>query len=186
MVKIVGIDYGAKTSGNTVLAHYVNDQIHFSQVAKKKDADAWLRAELEYLQAEVVYLDAPLSLPAAYFGNGQSYHYREADKITRAMSPMFLGGLTARAMSLKNSLKELTFHEIYPAFFQSDLIQSIHYKEDTSLFIHDLVKKESFTLAEQPTNWHQVDALMALLIGTRHQENRHHEIGNPTEGIIII
>jgi predicted nuclease with RNAse H fold len=186
MANIVGVDYGAKMSGNTVLAHYMNGEIHFSQVEKKKDADAWLTKELETLQADVVYLDAPLSLPAAYFGNGESYHYREADKITRAMSPMFLGGLTARAMSLKASLSPLIFHEIYPAFFQSELIQSIHYKEDITLFLQDLAKRESFTLREQPTNWHQVDALMALLIGTRHQEQRHQEIGNPTEGIIII
>jgi predicted nuclease with RNAse H fold len=186
MVKIIGIDYGAKMSGNTVIAHFVNTHIHFQQVEKKKDADTWITRQLETLQADVAYLDAPLSLPAAYFGNGESYHYREADKITRAMSPMFLGGLTARAMSLKASLNNLTFHEIYPAFFQSELIQSIHYKEDITLFLQDLAKRESFTLGEQPTNWHQVDALMALLIGTRHQEQRHQEIGNPTEGIIII
>ena len=186
MAKIAGVDYGAKMSGNTVIAHFLNKQIHFSQVEKKKDADAWLTKELETLQTDLVYLDAPLSLPAAYFGTGESYHYREADKITRAMSPMFLGGLTARAMSLKASLNNLKFHEIYPAFFQSELIQSTHYKEDIDLFIHDLAKIESFTLEEQPTNWHQVDALMALLIGTRHQENRHRAIGNPTEGIIII
>ena len=36
MAKIVGIDYGAKMSGNTVLAHYTNDQVTFSQVDKKK------------------------------------------------------------------------------------------------------------------------------------------------------
>jgi predicted nuclease with RNAse H fold len=186
MVKIIGIDYGAKMSGNTVIAHFVTTQIHFQQVEKKKDADTWITKVLETLQADVVYLDAPLSLPAAYFGTGESYHYREADKVTRAMSPMFLGGLTARAMSLKASLSTLIFHEIYPAFFQSELVQSSHYKEDITLFLQDLAKIETFTLGDQPTNWHQVDALIALLIGTRHQEQRHQEIGNPTEGIIII
>ena len=186
MAKIVGIDYGAKMSGNTVLAHYTNDQVTFSQVDKKKDADTWLRKELISIQADIVYLDAPLSLPAAYYNNGDSYHYREADKLTRAMSPMFLGGLTARAMSLKHALKPLTFHEIYPAFFQSEIVQSIHYKVDIHLFIAELHHKERFVLAQQPQNWHQVDALIALLIGTRHQKNRHQEIGNTAEGIIII
>ena len=186
MAKIVGIDYGAKLSGNTVIAHYETNTIYFSQVQKKKDADAWLMDELAALQAEIIYLDAPLSLPGAYYGKGESYHYREADKQTKAMSPMFLGGLTARAMSLKASLRNLTFHEIYPAFFQSEIVQSIHYKKDIDLFLHDLTKKEAFTLVKKPENWHQVDALIALLIGTRHQENRHREIGSLTEGIIIV
>ena len=50
----------------------------------------------------------------------------------------------------------------------------------------DLKQKEEFILLENPTNWHQVDSLLALLIGTRHQENRHQEIGNKQEGIILI
>jgi predicted nuclease with RNAse H fold len=186
MAKIVGIDYGAKLSGNTVIAYYQNSQVVFSQVKKKEDTDTWLTRILTQLEIDTIYIDAPLSLPAAYYGQGDSYHYREADRITKAMSPMFLGGLTARAMSLKYKLKKYTFFEIYPSYYQSEIVQSIHYKKDISLFLADLKEKEKFNLLGNPTNWHQVDSLLALLIGTRHQENRHQEIGNIKEGIILI
>ena len=186
MAKIVGVDYGAKLSGNTVIAYYLESKVYFHQTPKKTDADAWLKDELDALDVDVVYLDAPLSLPAAYFGKGDSYHYRQADKLTKAMSPMFLGGLTARAMALKATLNQYRFYEIYPAFFQSQIIQSAHYKKDIRLFLSDLREKEPYELGQNPTNWHQVDALMALLIGTRHIQNRHQELGNPKEGVIII
>ncbi len=186
MAKIVGVDYGAKLSGNTVIACYQNSQVAFSQVDRKKDADAWLIKILTQLETDTIYIDAPLSLPAAYYGKGDSFHYREADRITKAMSPMFLGGLTARAMSLKHKLSNHTFFEIYPAYYQSEIVKSVHYKKDISLFLADLAQKEAFILLENPTNWHQVDSLLALLIGTRHQQNRHQEIGNKQEGIILI
>lgn len=186
MAKIVGVDYGAKMSGNTVIAHFDSGKIKFLQVEKKKDTDKWLQKELNILAADIVYMDAPLSLPRAYYGAEDSYHYREADKITKAMSPMFLGGLTARAMTLRKELAPLPFHEIYPAYYQSEIIQSVYYKKEIDLFLSDLNKIEPYSLAEIPKNWHKVDALMALLIGRRHQENRHIEIGNPEEGIIII
>ena len=186
MAKIVGVDYGAKLSGNTVAAYYQNGQVVFSQVKKKKDTDVWLTKILTQLEIDTIYIDAPLSLPAAYHGEGDNFHYREADRITKAMSPMFLGGLTARAMSLKHKLGNHTFFEIYPAYYQSEIVQSVYYKKDISLFLADLKQKEEFILLENPTNWHQVDSLLALLIGTRHQENRHQEIGNKQEGIILI
>lgn len=187
MAKIVGIDFGAKLSGKTVIAHRIDgSEIAFSQCEKKVNADTWLKNQLQELGASDVYIDAPLSLPGAFFGKGSNFHFREADKITNAMSPMFLGGLTARAMDLKHTLVHLTFYEIYPAYFQSQIIQSSSYKKDIGSFLSDLTVKYPLALEKNPSNWHQVDALLALLIGERHQHNRHLVIGNLTEGVIII
>ncbi|MCH1473341.1 MAG: hypothetical protein L7V85_05460 [Bacteroidia bacterium] len=186
MAKIIGIDFGAQLSGNSVIAHLSNDQVQFIQVAKKQHTDSWLKSMLEEINPESVYIDAPLSIPSAYHGQGQNFHYRKADIETSAMSPMFLGGLTARAMSLKNSFKTVAFYEVYPAFFQSKLIKSTHYKKDIDLFLLKLLEKTPIHLNDTPTNWHQIDALMALLSGLRHQNNKHLEMGDINEGIIII
>ena len=37
MAKIVGIDFGAQMSGNTVIAHIIDEKIEFNQVAKKQN-----------------------------------------------------------------------------------------------------------------------------------------------------
>ena len=186
MAKIVGIDFGAQMSGNTVIAHIVDEKIEFNQVVKKQNTDSWIKATIKEIKPETVYIDAPLSLPKAYYGRGNNFHYRKADIETRAMSPMFLGGLTARAMSLKNSFKNVAFYEVYPAFYQSTLIKSNHYKKDIDSFLFELLKKIPIDLHGTPTNWHQIDALMSLLSGLRHQNNKHLEIGDINEGIIII
>ena len=113
MAEIVGIDFGAQFSGNSVIAHLTNNEVQLIQVAKKQHTDSWLKAMLEEINPNAVYIDAPLSLPIAYHGQGQNFHYRQADIDTRAMSPMFLGGLTARAMNLKNTFKSLGFSVNY-------------------------------------------------------------------------
>ena len=186
MAKIVGIDFGAQMSGNTVIAYIIDEKIEFDQVAKKQNTDSWLKATIKEIKPEIVYIDAPLSLPKAYYGNGQNFHYRSADIETRAMSPMFLGWLTARAMSLKSQFEGTHFFEVYPAYFQSKIIQSNHYKKDIDKFLSDLLKKIPLPLANTPDNWHQMDALMALTSGLRHQKNKHLSIGETNEGIIII
>lgn len=186
MAKIVGIDFGAQMSGNTVIAHIIDEKIEFNQVAKKQNTDSWLKITVKEIKPETVYMDAPLSLPKAYYGQGNNFHYRLADIETRAMSPMFVGGLTARAMSLKNQFEGIHFFEVYPAYFQSKIVQSNHYKKDIDKFLSDLLKKIPLPLADTPDNWHQIDALMALISGLRHQKNEHLSIGETKEGIIII
>ena len=68
MAKIVGIDFGAQMSGNTVIAHIVDEKIEFNQVVKKQNTDSWLKATIKEIKPETVYIDAPLSLPKAYYG----------------------------------------------------------------------------------------------------------------------
>lgn len=113
----VGIDYGSKLAGTTVLCWEQDGQLHYQQSEKKKDADQWLIQLIQELSPPEVFIDAPLSLPAAYHGKGEDFFYRDCDRELRAMSPMFLGGLTARAMKLRHLLspQQIVFQETYPA-----------------------------------------------------------------------
>ena len=142
------------------------------KLQKKRNTDSWLEITIKEIKPETIYMDAPLSLPKAYYGQGNNFHYRLADIETRAMSPMFLGGLTARAMSLKNQFEGIHFFEVYPAYFQSKIVRSNHYKKDMDKFLSDLHKKIPLPLADTPDNWHQIDALMALISGLKASKKR--------------
>ncbi len=186
----VGIDYGSKLAGTTVICFQRKDKLHFLQSEKKKDADTLI---IEFVQEEAppkIFIDAPLSLPAAYFGKGNNYFYRECDKETRAMSPMFLGGLTARAMRLKSDLSQVAFYETYPAYLAKNVLglkDSYNKKsKDNSVFVNELLKQFDITLDVLPTNWHQVDALMCWLSGWRFSKESSLQIGFRDEGIICI
>lgn len=164
--------------------------MQFLQSEKKKDADAFIINFVEKHQPQKIFIDAPLSLPAAYYGSGDDYFYRECDKLTRAMSPMFLGGLTARAMRLKSDLSTVDFFETYPAYLAKnilDLKESYNKKaKDNSEFLEDLQNKFSIALDSLPTNWHQVDALLCWLSGWRYDRKDNIEIGTKSEGVICI
>ena len=101
---IAGVDFGSKLSGQTVVAILDNDIIQVQRSEKGKDADDFLLGVLEATKITLVGIDAPLSLPGLYLGNGSDYFFREADRDLGAMSPMFLGGLTARAIRIRDKL----------------------------------------------------------------------------------
>ena len=101
---LVGIDYGSKLAGTTVLAYTEGEEIKILQSQKKQDADQFILNFLKISSPELVGIDAPLSLPGAFRALNNEFFYREADKELNAMSPMFLGGLTARAMKLSASI----------------------------------------------------------------------------------
>jgi len=190
MIGHLGIDYGAKLSGNTVICHERNQQLEFIQCDKKKDADLFLSKIFQNLSSNLVFFDAPLSLPGAYFGRGDSFHYRACDRLTSAMSPMFLGGLTARAIKLKNDFPELEFHETYPSYFVKQVLktpQSYNKKsKDLSPFIKLLSKKYPIKFRRAPENWHQIDAAICWISGNRYLKQEHLAVGEPSEGLIVI
>lgn len=200
-MNIAGIDYGSKLAGTTVIAYLDNGmQLHFYQSEKKKDADQFIINCLKENKIGQVYIDAPLSLPGVYTDpkTFHNYFYREADSALKAMSPMFLGGLTARAMQLRSKLPSVVFTEVYPSALVNELkIDRTIYKKqkkDIPTLIAFLAKKFSFIssslYAYQQTaplnNWHQVDALLALISGYRHQKNICIYYGNDYEGFIHI
>ncbi|MFT4761231.1 MAG: putative nuclease with RNAse H fold [Paraglaciecola sp.] len=191
-----GIDYGSKIAGTTVICYKKNGKLHLLQSEKKKDADAFLKQQIDSLKPSQIFIDAPLSLPAAYFQKETiaepNFFFRKCDKELRAMSPMFLGGLTARAMKLKhNYLNSSTlFFETYPSFLVKTLFPDILVYKKKQAEIGDFLKLLQpilpLKLAKMPTNWHQVDGILAWLSGHRYLSGWALEIGEIEEGIITV
>jgi predicted nuclease with RNAse H fold len=143
-----------------------------------------------------VFIDAPLSLPGVYsrMADYSDYFFRKADKQLQAMSPMFLGGLTARAMKLKNQLaaQQIQVYETYPAAQAAGMgLVEMGYKKQIShlpAVVHIISQHllpfipDSNTL----TSWHQVDALLALLGAVRFMNGEHQVFGDAGEGLIIV
>ena len=190
---IIGIDYGSKLAGTTVIARAENRTVHFAQSQKKKDADQFILNQLESEPPTLIFLDAPLSLPDAYFGRGTDYFYRSADRALKAMSPMFLGGLTARAMRLKQQLTDRGHQviEVYPGGLarQIGLPKDQYKKQKVHLLpVLELITTQipiKFVKTELIT-WHHVDALLACWTGWRYHEGTALSFGKKEEGEIWI
>ena len=209
----VGVDFGSKLAGTTVIC-YCDEQgrLAFHESEKKRDADVFLlnhfRADMKCpaprtahykdrgeMKIHQVFIDAPLSLPGVYkeLVDCDNYFYRKADVELKAMSPMFLGGLTARTMKLKKQLEEigLEVYEIYPAALARKLdLQNHNYKKGKAAIptvvnvILELLPLK-VDISEIRT-WHHVDALLAYLSGYRFQQQIHEQFGCQDEGIIIV
>jgi predicted nuclease with RNAse H fold len=193
---IAGIDFGSKKAGTTAIAwRGKNGKIAIAQSLKNKDADQFIVDWATKYEPTTIYIDAPLSLPGVYRQPDQysDYFYRQGDRELRAMSPMFLGGLTARAMQLKARLEAIgiALHEVYPSALV-DLLQLPRaiYKKDKADIPKLLPALQAQALNLEPVeplqNWHQFDALLALTSGFRHQNNGHQLYGDPGEGGIIV
>lgn len=196
-MKWIGIDYGSKLAGTTAIAFLKEDlQIGFEISEKKRDADQFILDWITKNEVDHIFLDAPLSLPGVYQNlNGyEDYFYRNSDKELKSMSPMFLGGLTARAMRLQNALerKKLKVFEVYPGYLAKILeLRKFEYKKSTQNISDNLVAlfkfmDSEFMLARNPENWHEFDALLAFFIGWRFTQGQHLSFGNSEEGIIIV
>jgi len=189
----LGIDYGAKLAGTTAICFEQAGQLRIVQSEKKKDADKFVQQTIKKLQPRAIYIDAPLSLPLAYFGQGDNYFYRDCDKVLKGMSPMFLGGLTARAIKLSKSYeaKGVSFMETYPAQIVKHYLADITegYKKQ-KVFLADfckiLAQQLPYIFVSTPTNWHQVDSALAWWAGWRHLNNEVKIYGNGKEGLIYI
>ncbi len=189
---IFGIDYGSKLAGTTSIAFKQNGAICIRACEKKKDADVFILNCAKELRPKTVYIDAPLSLPSVYGGNGTDYFYRKCDTEVQAMSPMFLGGLTARAMRLKSQLVStlnIDVFECYPKAYVvkfSELLALYNIKNVASLpsFLETFKLRHLSTSVECKT-WHQMDSLIAYKIGLNHQSGQAEIKGDPSEGQII-
>lgn len=191
-----GIDYGSKMAGTTAIA-FVNadEQIEFAQSAKNQDADRFILQWVASHQPTRIFLDAPLSLPGVY-RNAEAYgdyFYRQCDRDVQGMSPMFLGGLTARAMRLQAELTKRAVEvvEVYPSQL-ADVLQldrALYKKQQIHLpaILSKIADKLPYPVQnEQVTSWHRIDALLALLSGYRFAQKQHLTFGNTEEGIIIV
>ncbi|NUO02532.1 MAG: DUF429 domain-containing protein [Saprospiraceae bacterium] len=190
---IAGIDYGAKLAGTPVVAWMQDGRIQFASCLKGKDADAFIFSWTLQHRPQKVFIDAPLSLPGKYSGLAgcSDYFYRDADKQLQAMSPMFLGGLTARAMQLAARLREegVDVVETYPAYLSRLLsLNELGYKKEKNAIggvARVLSAQFSFAIPDLP-DWHHIDALLALLSGLRHACGGALSFGRVEEGVIVV
>lgn len=193
---IFGIDYGSKLTGNTVIALFNGEEIMFLDVDKGVDADQFILNAAKHFKPALIFLDAPLSLPGIYTGlkNCTNYHFRHADREACAMSPMFLGGLAARAMELKSKLEKMDIpvKETYPR------IMANHYKlKDLGYKTHQMALKDcrEFVCASFKNSlkcnlkdiktWHHLDALLALIAALNYTQGKGQIFGQADEGQIF-
>lgn len=189
----LGIDYGAKLAGTTAICFEQSGELQILQSEKKKDADKFIQQTIKEIQPTAIFIDAPLSLPLAYFGAGGNYFYRDCDKILQGMSPMFLGGLTARAIKLSKPYEKngITFFETYPAQIVKHYLAGITegYKKQ-KIFLPDfceiLTQQLPYGFAVIPSNWHQVDSALAWWAGWRYKNGEVKVYGNEKEGLIYV
>ncbi|WP_266205806.1 DUF429 domain-containing protein [Pontibacter kalidii] len=192
----LGVDYGSKLAGTTTAAMVQQGELHVWQSDKGKDADVWLQDLVVRLKPGVVYIDAPLTLPKVYsmeaYAPDSDFFYRQADRDVQAMSPMFLGGLTARAIRLRTQLAAsgIAMLETYPAEAVRLLLPQLQgYKKDPAALpayaemLQGLLK---YKLQQPPHNWHQLDAILAWTSGYRHNTGESILYGDAREGRIIV
>lgn len=176
------------------MALRVDRKVELQASQKKQDADQMILDYCAEQQPRYVFLDAPLSLPGVYLDQKglSDFFYREADLALKAMSPMFLGGLTARAMRLSNQLQlaGIEVIEIYPAALARLLdLHAMGYKKKgkPEEVFHYLIQLFSWEI--KPTekiSWHLVDALLAARSGERYLEGKANSYGNEVEGMIWV
>ncbi len=194
---IVGIDYGSKTAGTTVLAVYTDKvtPLRFVHSLAGTNADELILSVLSELEPSQVFIDAPLSLPHVYkdVPGYDDFFYRVADREVKAMSPMFLGGLTARAMSIRKDI-ELAGHtitEVYPSGLARELgLLDLGYKKSNrNLLKVGNVVANHFKIKVDATkldDWHHVDALLCAIIGLRILSSEARCYGSKEEGQIWV
>ncbi|MBK8340867.1 MAG: hypothetical protein IPK99_13115 [Flavobacteriales bacterium] len=186
---IIGIDFGARSSGNTVVCEERTGRFVFHRTAKGEDGDAWLEETVSAIAPSIIFIDAPLSLPGVYHGKGTDYFFRLADHQSGGMSPMFLGGLTARAMRLAATWqgKGIGVHEVYPAA----LIR--HAWAHLGILPGKPIPKPKLRIMAgmfmlpppEPADRHEADAWLCWLIGHKHRSRQAKVYGKKDEGLIL-
>ncbi|MFD2515539.1 hypothetical protein ACFSRY_16825 [Pontibacter locisalis] len=194
--KHLGIDFGSKLAGTTAAAMVQDKALKVWQSHRGQDADKWLLELITELQPGEIFIDAPLTLPGIYtqgvYTSDAEYFYRACDREVQAMSPMFIGGLTARAIRLRATLAEngRAVLETYPSQLAKLIFpQHSGYKKGLtalSVYTETLQDLLPFPIAEAPTNWHQFDSLLAWYSGYRHLQGQAQLYGDPREGRIIV
>lgn len=187
---ILGIDFGAKMSGTTALCFLGGDNLLLQKISKGVDADKFIRLFLNSGSFRQVFIDAPLSLPAAYYGNGEDYFFRQADREAGAMSPMFLGGMTARAMQLRSefAVKGVEFLEVWPRAVSEAVMGRGHEgykKKPVGFYLEKMLEHFPHYFERSPVDQHEIDAALCWLGGFRYLKGIHGSYGDPEEGQIL-
>jgi uncharacterized protein len=184
-----GIDFGAKLAGTTAICYDTSDALVILQSQKKQDADLFCSELIQHNSPEFIMIDAPLSLPKAFFGEGEDFFYRSCDRQMKAMSPMFLGGLTARAIRLANFWKSsgVVFFETYPRMVSLRFSENFSAQSDEHFCknIVDLIRNETgLEIRFSKKSKHSYDALLAWYAGYHKNKGSAKKAGDQNEGII--
>lgn len=166
-------------------------------VDAKVDADQFILKAAEHFKPEIIFIDAPLSLPGVYRFPEQfsDYHFRVADRETQAMSPMFLGGLAARAIELKRKLEDqqIEIKETYPRLMANRFkLKDLGYKtnraalKDCTQQLRNCMRKSLNFKCNNVKTWHHFDALLALLSAMSYSCGDYTSYGDPQEGLIYV
>ena len=194
MQQLMGIDFGSKLAGTTVVCYgRIHEIPTFASSKPKQDADAFLLEMIEKVKPDCIALDAPLSLPIVYSqpNKGDDFFYREADRQLKAMSPMFLGGLTARAMQFARycNQRNILIYETYPAALVRELNLGSVYDKKSMVVLPEFCKQLN-KLSQQNIpqklipNWHHADAWLAWVSCCRIISGSETTLGNDEEGVI--
>lgn len=200
-MKLVGIDFGAKLAGTTVCCVLTDSLVRFERCAKGLNADEFVHKLIAEVRPTLVGIDAPLSLPLVYrtveSSSNADYFYREGDRLLGAMSPLFLGGLTARAMRLKALVQsdDCAVVEVYPAALRREIGEHLEgLTKDRCGNDPELFRRLVTRIAQwgdlppplDPLSWHDVDSFLALLSTIRYQRGVARMVGLAEEGQIVV
>lgn len=190
-----GIDFGHKTAGTTVICFGDSDRpLDLIGTNPRQDADHFLLSMLGSIKPEFATIDAPLTLPLVYTypDKGGDHFYRKVDRELKAMSPMFIGGITARAIRLKADAAKITvpLFETYPEAFVKHNGLETHYhkrdKEQLKPFLEQLLMAFPVKVTpEQVPDWSYADALICWMSAYRMAHDEHITFGDD-EGQIFI
>ena len=193
--RIVGINYGYKYSGTTVICYNTFHEVRFILSSKNSDADTFIMNEVLHIDPDIVLINAPLSLPGVYKHiNGYAdYFFRKCDSEMQAVSPMFVGGLTARAIGLKKQLNDFGFQvfETYPRQMLELLSLPVqiykHRLADLEWMLDIFMKTACITLNKKLiTTWHHFDSLLAFFSGLRYMSQESRVFGKADEGLVYV
>jgi uncharacterized protein len=193
-ITLIGIDYGSRLAGTTSLAIFEPEQaITVYHTQKGEDADRFVLDHIKELACPcLVAIDAPLSLPGVYqnLPGYADYFYRVADRELKAMSPMFLGGLTARAIQLTAAMRSEGYKiiEAYPSALHLAIHEIKVIRQESpidalpffSAYFSQKIKLDRDIIPSK----HAIDALCALIIAARVHKDDYCTAGEPSEGLI--
>ncbi|MEL7432249.1 MAG: hypothetical protein AAGI90_06995 [Chlamydiota bacterium] len=183
-----GVDYGAKFRASTAITFLKKKTITTVLSPKKTDVDLWLEDFLQKEGIHVVFMDAPLSLPKIYFDpldQESSHHFRQVDRELGAMSPLFLGGLTARAMAFKQKIEKrgATVLETYPSAILRKRFSEKTLDEALLLIASEV---EFAFPSIDGMNPHEKDSILAWYAGYRYHKKESMIFGRKEEGQIFL
>lgn len=200
-MRFLGFDFGAKRAGTTVGCLVSDGVARFERCEKGVDADEFVMKLIDAVKPTLVGIDAPLSLPAVYRAGRYSpegeYFYRECDRTLGAMSPLFLGGLTARAIRLKALIEAggSSVIEVYPAALLREIgghlegLTKDRCGSDGELLaeaVRRIAQWGAVHVPSRPSSWHDVDSFLAVVSTVRYHRGDARVEGRETEGLIIV